>query len=88
LKVITIVVGTILFSVFTLSFLFFNNTMNFTVYAQSDLQITKHRNMVINLGNGLEANARLNLPATGKGLYPAILLIPGSGKTDMNETAG
>ena len=62
--------------------------MNFTVYTQLDLQTTKHRNMVIDLGNGLETNARLNLPDTGNGPYPAILLVPGTGKTDMNETAG
>ena len=62
--------------------------MNFTIYAQSDLQITKHRNLVIDLGNGLETNVRLNLPATGNGPYPGVLLVPGSGKTDMNETAG
>ncbi|MGB7634602.1 MAG: hypothetical protein WBL68_12815, partial [Nitrososphaeraceae archaeon] len=33
-----------------------------TVHAQSDLQTTKYRNMVIDLGNGLKTNARLNLP--------------------------
>jgi predicted esterase len=76
------------FSVFTLSFLFYNNTINFTVYTQSDLQITKNRNMVIDLGNGLVTNARLNLPSIVKGPYPGVLLVPGSGKTDMNETAG
>ena len=31
---------------------------------------------------------RLNLPSTGNGPYPGVLLVPGSGKTDMNETAG
>jgi hypothetical protein len=36
-----------------------------TIYAQSDLQTTKYRNMVIDLGNGLKTNARLNLPAAG-----------------------
>jgi len=87
LKII-IAIGTIFFSVFALSFLFYENTMNFTVYAQSDLQITKHRNMVIYLGNGLETHARLNLPAIGNGPYPGVLLVPGSGTTDMNETAG
>ena len=44
--------------------------------------------MVIDLGNGLETNARLNLPAVGDGPYPGVLLVQGSGKTDMNETAG
>jgi uncharacterized protein len=58
------------------------------VYAQSDLQTTKHRDMVLDLGNGLKTNARLNLPATGDGPFPGVLLIPGSGPIDMNETIG
>ncbi len=62
--------------------------MTLTSYAQSDLQTTKHRNMVIDLGNGLETNARLNLPVTGEGPFPGILLVPGSGPVDMNETGG
>jgi uncharacterized protein len=62
--------------------------LTLTCHAQSELQTTKYRNMVINLGNGLETNARLNLPATGDGPYPGILLIPGSGPIDMNETGG
>jgi hypothetical protein len=88
LKIITIAVGTIFFSVFALSFLFYNNTIYFTVYAQSDLQITKHRNMVIDLSNGLETPARLNLPTIRNGPYHGVLLVPGSGITDMNETTG
>ena len=58
------------------------------VHAQSDLQTTKHRDIVIDLGNGLKTNARLNLPATGSGPFPGILLIHGSGADDMNETIG
>jgi uncharacterized protein len=58
------------------------------VYAQSELQTTKHRDMVLDLGNGLKTNARLNLPATGDGPFPGVLLIPGSGPIDMNETIG
>ncbi len=50
-----------------------------TVNAQSDLQTTKHRDMVIDLGNGLKTNARLNLPANGDGPFPGVLLIHGSG---------
>jgi hypothetical protein len=45
-----------------------------TVHAQSDLQTTKHRDMVIDLGNGLKTNARLNLPATGDGPFPGVLV--------------
>jgi hypothetical protein len=59
-----------------------------TVNAQTDLQTTKHRDMVIDLGNGLKTNARLNLPSNGNGPFPGVLLIHGSGLTDMNETAG
>ena len=73
-------------SIFGLIFLFCPVIL--TVHAQSDLQTTKYRNMVIDLGNGFETNARLNLPANGEGPYPGVLLVPGSGKTDMNETAG
>lgn len=36
----------------------------------------------------METNARLNLPAVGNGPFPGILLVPGSGPVDMNETAG
>ena len=76
----------IVFSVFTLCFLF--GSVALTVHGQSELQTTKYRNVVIDLGNGLETNARLNLPVIGDGPYPSVLLVPGSGITDMNETAG
>ena len=76
----------IILSIFALSFLFCGLTL--TGHAQSELQTTKYRNMVIDLGNGLETNARLNLPATGDGPFPGILLVPGSGPIDMNETGG
>jgi hypothetical protein len=56
--------------------------------AESKLQTTKYRNMVLDLGNRLETNSRLNLPAGGIGPFPGILLVAGSGTTDMNETAG
>ncbi|HEY3525709.1 MAG TPA: hypothetical protein VGK47_05905 [Nitrososphaeraceae archaeon] len=62
--------------------------MALAVHAQSDLQTTKYRNMVIDLGNGLKTNARLNLPANGEGPFPAVLLVPGSGPIDMNGTGG
>lgn len=45
------------------------------VHAQSDLQTTKYRNMVIDLGNGLKTNARLNLPANGDGPFPASMAL-------------
>ena len=44
--------------------------------------------MVIDLGNGLKTNAQLTIPAVGKGPFPGVLLIHGSGPVDMNETLG
>jgi hypothetical protein len=76
----------ILFSAYALAFLFFGVAL--TIHAQSDIQTTKHRDMVIDLGNGLKTNARLNLPANGDGPFPGVLLIHGSGPNDMNETGG
>jgi uncharacterized protein len=77
----------IVLSLYSMSFLFYGGT-TFTVHAQTDLQTTKHRGMVIDLGNGLKTNARLNLPANGDGPFPGVLLIHGAGPNDMNETLG
>ena len=76
----------VVLSVYSISFIF--GGVALTVHAESDLQTTKYRNMVIDLGNGLKTDARLNLPANGDGPFPGVLLVPGSGTTDMNETAG
>lgn len=59
-----------------------------TAYAQQYLQTIKYRNIVIDLDNGLKTNAQLTIPAVGKGPYPRVLLIQGSGALDMNETQG
>src|SRR5919107_426977 len=69
-------------------FLFYGAAAIAIVHAQSDLQTTKYRNMVIDLGDGSKTDARLNLPAIGDGPFPGVLLIPGSGPIDMNETGG
>ena len=76
----------VVLSVYSISFSFCGLAL--IVHAQSDLQTTKYRNMVIDLGNGLKTNARLNLPANGDGPFPGVLLVPGSGTVDMNETTG
>ena len=54
--------------------------------AQQNIPTIKYRNLVIDLGNGIKTNAQLTLPAEGHGPFPAVLLIPGSGPVDMNET--
>jgi len=54
--------------------------------AQSYVQTLKYRNLVIDLGNGVKVKAQITFPAIGKGPFPAVLLIHGSGAQDMNET--
>src|SRR6476469_718825 len=56
--------------------------------AQSYVQTIKYRNLVIDLGNGVKTNAQLTLPAIGKGPFPGVLLISGSGANDKNGTLG
>jgi pimeloyl-ACP methyl ester carboxylesterase len=56
--------------------------------AQQYLQTLKYRNLVIDLGNGVKTNAQLTLPAIGKGPFPGVLLISGSGANDKNGTLG
>jgi len=43
------------------------------------------RNLVIDLGDGLTTDAQLTFPAFGVGLFPGVLLVHGSGPTDMDE---
>jgi pimeloyl-ACP methyl ester carboxylesterase len=91
LKIIKIIVATI-FSLCAISFLVNGNgngnPANLTAYAQSNLQTIKHRNLVIELGDGVKTNAQITYPAIGKGPFPGVLLIPGSGIADKNETLG
>jgi uncharacterized protein len=90
LKKVTMMIATIL-SLYSLSFLVYGcsgNLANFTVHAQSDLQTIKHRDLMIDLGKGVKTDAQLTYPAVGKGPFPGILLIPGSGAADKNETLG
>ena len=76
----------IIISLYSISFLLSSN--NFIILAQQDVETIKYRNMVIDLGNGVKTNAQLTIPAVGKGPFPGVLLIHGSGAVDMNETAG
>ena len=43
---------------------------------------------MIDLGNGVKTNAQLTYPSVGKGPFPEVLLIHGSGANDKNETMG
>ena len=53
---------------------------------QQNIQTIKYRNLVIDLGNGVKTTAQLTLPSIGKGPFPSVLLIHGSGAVDQNET--
>jgi pimeloyl-ACP methyl ester carboxylesterase len=88
LKKVTAIIATIL-SLYSISFLVYGSSAaNFTVYAQSYLQTINYRNIVIDLDNGLKTNAQLTYPAVGKGPFPGVLLISGSGAQDKNGTIG
>src|SRR5215217_3385885 len=66
-----------------------NSTFNYSTsaIAQPFIQTVKHRDLVIDLGNGgLKTNAQLTVPAVGNGPFPGVLLIAGSGIRDMNES--
>lgn len=83
----------VIFSVVLASTIGVNNVP--TVQAESDLTTatssvatTIHRDMIIDLGNSITTNARLNLPVVGDGPFPGVLIVPGSGPNDMNGTAG
>src|SRR3712207_4792301 len=62
------------------------NNYSASVLAQPFIQTVKHRDLVIDLGNGIQTNAQLTIPAVGDGHFPGVLLIHGTGPTDMNET--
>lgn len=44
--------------------------------------------LILNQGTEWELNARLTLPSGTKGPVPAVILVHGSGASDMNETIG
>jgi len=49
-----------------------------------DQETTLHRELEIDLGNGVITDAQLTYPSIGEGPFPAVLLIQGSGTVDMN----
>ena len=66
-----------------------NSTFNYystSALAQPAIETVKRRDLVIDLGNGTQTNAQLTIPAVGKGPFPGVLLVAGSGIRDMNES--
>ena len=93
-SVLCVVTAVIVVTLFALSFsfasestLYYHNAVN-EAYAQPYVETVKHRNLTIDLGNGLKTNAQLTFPAVGKGPFPGVLLIPGGGAADMNYSGG
>src|ERR671939_699562 len=87
-KSMTLSRGLLLIGILSLSCLstsIFNKQQDLAL-AQPNIQTIKYRNLVIDLGNGVKTNAQLTFPAIGKGPFPAVLLVNGSGRTDMNES--
>src|SRR5438067_11726452 len=87
----TMSLGLLLISILALSCLFTTSIFNQQqdqALAQQYIQTVKYRNLVIDLGNGVKTNAQLTIPAIGKGPFPGVLLISGSGANDKNGTLG
>ena len=49
------------------------------VYAQPYVETVNHRNLTIDLGNGLKTNAQLTVPAVGEGPFPGVLFFGPAG---------
>ena len=49
------------------------------MYAQPYVETVKHRNLTIDLVNGLKTNAQLTIPAVGEGPFPGVIIFPGAG---------
>ena len=79
LKVLLIL--SIILSLYSISLILSGN--NFTILAQQDVETTKYRDMVIDLGNGLTTKAQLTIPAVGEGPFPGVVIFPGSGGSSV-----
>ncbi len=88
----TLSLGLLLIGILGLSCLsttgIFNQQQQNQALAQQYIPTIKYRSLVIDLGNGVKTNAQLTYPAVGKGSFPGVLLIHGTGANDKNETLG
>jgi len=62
------------------------NNYSTSALAQPFIETVKYRDLTLDLGNGIQTNAQLTIPAVGNGPFPGVLLVAGSGVVDMNET--
>jgi uncharacterized protein len=75
-----------LIAIFGLSILSVSILRQNPLMAQQYIQTIKYRNLVFDLGNGVKTNAQLTYPPIGKGPFPGVLLLQGSGAYDKNGT--
>src|SRR5689334_9451530 len=82
LLTMSLLVVTLIFCVYPI----FTDYLISNVYAQENygLKTFETRDLVIDLGNGLTTDAQLTLPLIGKGPFPGVLLIHGSGVADKD----
>jgi uncharacterized protein len=78
----------LIIAMFSMSILSNSNFNNYSTsaLAQPFVETVKYRDLTIDLGNGIQTNAQLTIPAVGDGPFPGVLLVAGSGVVDMNET--
>ena len=57
------------------------------VYAQPYVETVKHRNLTIDLGNGLKTNAQLTVPAVGEGPFPGVFFGPAGAGSVLSPTS-
>ncbi|MGN6615315.1 MAG: alpha/beta hydrolase family protein, partial [Candidatus Nitrosocosmicus sp.] len=82
LLTMSLLVVTLIFCVYPI----FTDSLRSNAYAQENygLKTFETRDLVIDLGNGLTTDAQLTLPLIGKGPFPGVLLIHGSGVADKD----
>jgi uncharacterized protein len=75
-------------AMFSLSILSDSTFKNYSTsaLAQPSIETVRYRDLTIDLGNGIQTNAQLTIPAVGNGPFPGVLLVAGSGAIDMNVT--
>jgi uncharacterized protein len=68
-----------------LVFSFLVNAVHATTMDQSSSKTIKHRDLTIDLGNGIQTDAELTMPVLANHSLPAILLIHGIGPLDKDQ---
>jgi hypothetical protein len=62
-----------------------SSTFNYSTsaLAQPFIQTVKYKDLIIDLGNGIQTNAQLTIADVGNGPFPGVLLVAGSGAVEI-----